>query len=433
MHAKMAALLNETTKELSFFCENALSSMTPKWWENLVLKKLSFNQKRSVKENGITSISGLDLAALLHVFDQNWRNISEHRNIQKPKDARIYLKEMQAIRNRWAHVGSEEFPIDDIYRDLDTLYRFAIVIEADSGFVERIKNTKSNLFINIHLKNKTSVEKKPEDVNMPILSKKKEVIIKRKTSIMGLKRSQIPKSDTSRDSNLAEAQAKVVVSKIKPGKQKAQKLQPIRRISSVDSTAKIVNSRVSTPLAKDIPRIHFIDKKTVRLRQIYGVLYFMNQGFGYTEATKETLKLFSAKDVQTIADKCARGFAGDTETFKQWYYSGEILERLNDKLGLSGHDYKIFKKLLGRCQEKVLRRKDKSHDPPITKVTKFKKKSYVSKKENKKIVNPDEVVSFRGINCRWTGSQWLNADTNVTLPGNITQQLNNEFLPVKKL
>ena len=97
MHAEMAALLNEATKELSSFCEKTFSSMTLTWWEDLVMKKLSFSQKRSVKENGITSISGLDLAALLYVFDQNWSAISEHKNLEKPKESRNYLRVFRRI------------------------------------------------------------------------------------------------------------------------------------------------------------------------------------------------------------------------------------------------------------------------------------------------------------------------------------------------
>ncbi|MDZ7581738.1 MAG: Swt1 family HEPN domain-containing protein [Deltaproteobacteria bacterium] len=76
---------------------------------------------------------GLDLAGLLHVLDQNWYQISS--SLDLTSEARHFVKEMQTVRNRWAHADTEGFPADDIYRDLDTLQRFAVVIEADHKLI----------------------------------------------------------------------------------------------------------------------------------------------------------------------------------------------------------------------------------------------------------------------------------------------------------
>lgn len=85
----------------------------------------------------------------------------------------------------------------------------------------------------------------------------------------------------------------------------------------------------------------------VRLRHIYGILYFMKQGYDFPSATHQTLELFpEVQDYQTISDKCARGFAGSVDTFIMWYNSGEILNKLTQKFNLSDHDYNIFKNLL---------------------------------------------------------------------------------------
>ena len=85
----------------------------------------------------------------------------------------------------------------------------------------------------------------------------------------------------------------------------------------------------------------------VRLKHIYGVLYFMKQGFDFPSATHQTLKLFpEVQDYQTISDKCGRGFAGSVDTFVTSFHSGEMLDRLVHKFGLSDHDAEVFQKLL---------------------------------------------------------------------------------------
>jgi hypothetical protein len=84
-----------------------------------------------------------------------------------------------------------------------------------------------------------------------------------------------------------------------------------------------------------------------KLRQIYGVLYFMKQGFDFPSATHKTLGLFpEVRDYQTISDKCGRGFAGNVDTFVTWFNTGQMLNKLKEKLNLSDHDYNIFRQLL---------------------------------------------------------------------------------------
>jgi len=96
----------------------------------------------------------------------------------------------------------------------------------------------------------------------------------------------------------------------------------------------------------DIPQLSFQHNLRVRFRHIYSVIYFMNCGYGFQEAVNKALGLFAnVKDYQTIEDKCARGFAGNVDTFIRWYHSGEILNRLAGKFGLTSHDYAIFKEL----------------------------------------------------------------------------------------
>ena len=136
-------LLRQAAEALASYLERLLPSLFNNWWKDAVLDKLSFHQQRWVKQKRITSLSSLDLAALLRVLDQNWYQISMKVNL--PQEARHFVKEMQTVRNKWAHAGTKGFPLEDVYRDLDTLQRFATVIEAEEAFIQEIRATKTSL------------------------------------------------------------------------------------------------------------------------------------------------------------------------------------------------------------------------------------------------------------------------------------------------
>ena len=143
MQASMAHLLGETSRNLARFLEKVLPSLFDNWWNEAVVDILSFPQQRRVKEKGINSLAFLDLAALLRVLDQNWYQVSSKLNLTS--EARHFVKEMQTVRNRWAHASSEGFLVDDVYRDLDTLQRFAIVINAEESLLNEVYETKVSL------------------------------------------------------------------------------------------------------------------------------------------------------------------------------------------------------------------------------------------------------------------------------------------------
>ena len=143
MDNNLNSLLQKATISLAAYLEKVLPSLFNDWWNEAVINILSFQQRRWVKERGINSLTSLDLAALLRVLDQNWYQISTKLNLTS--EDRHFVKEMQTVRNRWAHAGSEGFPVDDVYRDLDTLQRFATVIEADENLLQEVRSTKTSL------------------------------------------------------------------------------------------------------------------------------------------------------------------------------------------------------------------------------------------------------------------------------------------------
>jgi len=143
MNRKVEALLSTTTRLLSDFLLEILPTFEDNWWQVTVLDCLSYNQQRHITSSRISTLSGLDLAALLRVLDRNWYRIDTKLNLMR--ESRHFVKEMQYVRNRWAHAGAEGFPVDDVYRDLDTIQRFISTICQDENILETVRTTKASL------------------------------------------------------------------------------------------------------------------------------------------------------------------------------------------------------------------------------------------------------------------------------------------------
>lgn len=119
----MNILLHTFTSELRNLLNSWLPQLSTDWWERHVFGVLTYQQQERVKQSCIDNLSGLDLAALLRVLDQNWFELASRFNWAK--EGRNWLKETQTIRNRWAHATAAETKPRDAYRDADTLERLA--------------------------------------------------------------------------------------------------------------------------------------------------------------------------------------------------------------------------------------------------------------------------------------------------------------------
>lgn len=120
---KFSHLLYQVTRHLPVWLESRLPPLDSRWWETLVLPSLSFHQREKVERTHTVTLQQLDLAALLRIIDQNWYLLSQ-RYAFSSQD-RHFVKEMQTIRNRWAHLDAHGISTEDAYRDADTLQRFA--------------------------------------------------------------------------------------------------------------------------------------------------------------------------------------------------------------------------------------------------------------------------------------------------------------------
>jgi superfamily II DNA or RNA helicase len=133
-------LSNETAEALRSFLHSVVPEISDDWWNRTVISALTFQQQRMVEEKQISCLAGLDLAALLRILDKNWSDISFKRNLGN--EARTWTREMQHIRNKWAHAAGTPPEMEDLYRDLDTLQRFLTAINADVGLTANVRERK---------------------------------------------------------------------------------------------------------------------------------------------------------------------------------------------------------------------------------------------------------------------------------------------------
>jgi ATP-dependent helicase HepA len=138
---QMNNVLHIATGDIAAFLSGILPQVSADWWQNNVQSRLSFQQQRMVLERGHTTLQHLDFAALLRVLDQNWYEVSSR--VSLPREARTWVKELQTVRNKWAHLSGESIPPTEVFRDADTLSRLMTILPADPSTLEAIESLKN--------------------------------------------------------------------------------------------------------------------------------------------------------------------------------------------------------------------------------------------------------------------------------------------------
>lgn len=141
----MNDLLKLATVSLKHFLEAELPKLSQDWWHGQVKGKLTYQQQRMVEEKGITKLEQLDLAALLRVLDQNWFDLQGSLGL--PFEGRNWVKEMQSVRNKWAHLSAENPANSELYRDADTLGRMLGMLDADANIREKVETFKQEILL----------------------------------------------------------------------------------------------------------------------------------------------------------------------------------------------------------------------------------------------------------------------------------------------
>ena len=143
----MHELIRTATAELVAFLATHLPTLGGGWWDTHVADRLSFQQQRTLEERGLTKLEQLDFAALLRILDQNWYELSQ--SLSLPREGRTWVRELQAVRNRWAHLSASPVRADDLYRDADTLVRVLDILGAAPTSVAAAEAVKKNALSNM--------------------------------------------------------------------------------------------------------------------------------------------------------------------------------------------------------------------------------------------------------------------------------------------
>ena len=136
----MNELLHKSGGVIARWLESKLSALSTNWWKEQVVNRLTFQQQRLVDEKRIQSLAGLDLAAVLRLLDQNWCELAGAEPL--PREARNWVKELQSVRNRWAHAPAGGLSPTDSFRDVDTLGRLLEVVGASAELLEEVERFK---------------------------------------------------------------------------------------------------------------------------------------------------------------------------------------------------------------------------------------------------------------------------------------------------
>jgi hypothetical protein len=140
--------LRGTATELGQFLNAQLPNIGgDSWWTSHVVNQLTYGQQGQIRTRGIKSLDGLDLAALLRVFDRNWAELSHMAKL--PNEVRTHAKEVSDLRHSMAHhaSGGTEIPITDGYRHLDTIERFLMAIGGNQSAIDAVRESKQATLI----------------------------------------------------------------------------------------------------------------------------------------------------------------------------------------------------------------------------------------------------------------------------------------------
>ena len=130
----MNTFMRRLAERMSSWMGIRLPKISDKWWDKLVYRNLSPLQRDLIDSKNITELSGLDLAALLRVFDRNWFVIKDNW-FMNPK-YRQQIKDMMKIRNDWAHLSTEELSKEKVIADV------GVIIELMSAFDAKPEDTR---------------------------------------------------------------------------------------------------------------------------------------------------------------------------------------------------------------------------------------------------------------------------------------------------
>ena len=103
------------------------------------MKKLSEHQYEVAREKNHTELKDFDLSALLRIADKNWYEMQQKWFLKH--SVRTTIKEMFAVRNRWAHFSTDIPKTDTVIKDLEIVIDFLSLFNAEKPVLSDAKQT----------------------------------------------------------------------------------------------------------------------------------------------------------------------------------------------------------------------------------------------------------------------------------------------------
>lgn len=156
--------MHQLGEKMSDWLGSRLPKLTDNWWSELVYSNLSPLQRDQVDLKHISELKGLDLAALLRVFDRNWFVITSSWFVNNKERQKI--KDMMGVRNSWAHITSEEISKEKVISDVE------IIIELMQAFDASMSETKDMEVFIMNVEDDADIQEKTEPIPVSVTASK---------------------------------------------------------------------------------------------------------------------------------------------------------------------------------------------------------------------------------------------------------------------
>lgn len=159
--SKINEYLHQATGLLVAWLDGKLRRVSADWWNECVLDRLSYRQREIAIEKGFKELSDFDLVAVLRIADKNWYDMRSFAYL--PTSERECIRDMQSVRNNWAHCAGTLPGKDAIINDIEVLSKFFEQMEAPQADINQLEEFKKNVQ-NENIAAMTPVEKIEEDL-----------------------------------------------------------------------------------------------------------------------------------------------------------------------------------------------------------------------------------------------------------------------------
>ena len=154
MTSKMNEFEFQLADKMGVWLGKTLPKLTGTWWDDLVFQNLSTLQREQVTSKNIRELSGLDLAALLRIFDRNWYVITSSFFVNSRE--RRYIREMMEVRNTWAHITGADISKEKVLHDIDVIIELMGAFDAKTSEIRPMEAFKMDVEDDVDIQEKAT-------------------------------------------------------------------------------------------------------------------------------------------------------------------------------------------------------------------------------------------------------------------------------------